>query len=105
MPTRSVGFLLSHWVLHGFWRYRQNFGTSDGYLANTVNRDTVTGNTAMPLGDTFVRQVKPTGKPAGDSYADGGGMYLLVKPSGKYWRMDYRYASKRKTLALGGVVA
>lgn len=55
----------------------------------------------MPLGDTFVRQVKPSGKPAGDSYADGGGMYLLVKPSGKYWRMDYRFAGKRKTLALG----
>lgn len=55
----------------------------------------------MPLGDTFVRQVKATGKPAGDSYADGGGMYLLVKTSGKYWRMDYRYAGKRKTLALG----
>lgn len=55
----------------------------------------------MPLGDTFVRQVKPTGKTAGDSYADGGGMYLLVKPAGKYWRMDYRYAGKRKTLALG----
>jgi len=28
-------------------------------------------------------------------------MYLLVKPSGKYWRMDYRFAGKRKTLALG----
>ena len=55
----------------------------------------------MPLADTFVRQVKPTGKSAGDSYADGGGMYLLVKPSGKYWRMDYRFAEKRKTLALG----
>ncbi len=55
----------------------------------------------MPLADTFVRQVKPTGKSTGDSYADGGGMYLLVKPSGKYWRMDYRYANKRKTLALG----
>ncbi len=55
----------------------------------------------MPLADTFVRQVKPTGKAAGDSYADGGGMYLLVKPSGKYWRMDYRFAGKRKTLALG----
>lgn len=55
----------------------------------------------MPLADTFVRQVKPSGKTAGDSYADGGGMYLLVKPSGKYWRMDYRFAGKRKTLALG----
>jgi integrase len=28
-------------------------------------------------------------------------MYLLVKPAGKYWRMDYSYAAKRKTLALG----
>jgi len=55
----------------------------------------------MPLTDTFIRQVKPSGKAAGDSYADGGGMYLLVKPAGKYWRMDYRYAGKRKTLALG----
>ena len=55
----------------------------------------------MPLADTFVRQVKPSGKPAGDSHADGGGMYLLVKPTGKYWRMDYRFAGKRKTLALG----
>lgn len=55
----------------------------------------------MPLGDTFVRQVKPLGKPAGESYADGGGMYLLVKPSGKYWRMDYRFGGKRKTLAFG----
>lgn len=55
----------------------------------------------MPLADTFVRQVKHTGKPAGDSYADGGGMYLLVKATGKYWRMDYRFAGKRKTLAFG----
>lgn len=28
-------------------------------------------------------------------------MYLLVKAAGKYWRMDYTHASKRKTLALG----
>lgn len=53
----------------------------------------------MPLDDTFVRQVKSTDQPAGDSYADGGDMYLLVKPFGKYWRMDYRYAGKRNTLA------
>ena len=33
---------------------------------------------------------------------DGDGMYLLVDTKGgKYWRMDYRYADKRKTLALG----
>jgi integrase len=29
-------------------------------------------------------------------------MYLLVKPDGaRYWRMDYRFAGKRRTLALG----
>ena len=42
----------------------------------------------MALTDTVVRQAKPTGKPAGDKYADGGGMYLLVKGTSKYWRMD-----------------
>lgn len=55
----------------------------------------------MALTDTFVRQVKHTGKPAGDKHTDGDGMYLLVKAVGKYWRMDYTYSGKRKTLALG----
>ena len=55
----------------------------------------------MALTDTFVRQVKHTGKASGDKHADGGGMYLLVKASGRYWRMDYTHANKRKTLALG----
>jgi integrase len=55
----------------------------------------------MALADTFVRQVKHSGKPAGDKHTDGGGMYLLVKAGGKYWRMDYTFADKRKTLALG----
>ena len=55
----------------------------------------------MALTDTFVRQVKPSAKPAGDKHADGGGMYLLVKGPGKYWRMDYSFHGKRKTLALG----
>ncbi|WP_423459396.1 tyrosine-type recombinase/integrase [Ottowia sp. VDI28] len=55
----------------------------------------------MALSDTFVRAVKPSDKPAGDKHADGLGLYLLVKPAGKYWRMDYRHGGKRKTLALG----
>ena len=55
----------------------------------------------MALTDTFVKQVKHTGKPTGDKYTDGKSMYLLVKAAGKYWRMDYAYADKRKTLALG----
>ena len=55
----------------------------------------------MALTDTFVKQVKTTDKAGGDKYADGGSMFLLVKVAGKYWRMDYRFADKRKTLALG----
>jgi integrase len=53
----------------------------------------------MALTDTFVKNTKPT--TAGDKHRDGGGLYLLVNASGKYWRMDYRFAEKRKTLALG----
>ena len=55
----------------------------------------------MALTDTFVKQTKCTGKSTGDKHTDGGGMFLLVKTSGKYWRMDYTHADKRKTLALG----
>jgi hypothetical protein len=32
---------------------------------------------------------------------DGGGLYVLVTKSGKYWRYDYRINGKRKTLAIG----
>jgi integrase len=53
----------------------------------------------MALTDTLVRTVKPNGKAT--KHADGNGMYLLVTPTGKYWRLDYRYLGKRKTLALG----
>ena len=56
----------------------------------------------MALNDTFIKNsTKHSGKATGDKYADGAGMYLLVKASGKYWRMDYRFADKRKTLAMG----
>ncbi len=55
----------------------------------------------MALSDTFTRNTKHSGATAGDKHTDGGGMYLLVNKGGKYWRMNYRYASKRKTLALG----
>lgn len=53
----------------------------------------------MGLTDTFVKQVKQV-KSAGDKYTDGQGMYLLVTSAGKYWRFDYRFLGKRKTLAL-----
>jgi hypothetical protein len=38
----------------------------------------------------------------GNRLSDGGGMYLqLDKSGGKYWRMNYRFVGKQKTLALG----
>jgi len=55
----------------------------------------------MALTDTFVRQVKHTGAPAGDKHTDGEGMHLLVTAAGKYWRLNYRFAGKQKTLAMG----
>lgn len=52
------------------------------------------------LSAVAVKQARPAGKPY--KMTDGGGMYLLVDAKGgKYWRMDYRFAGKRKTLALG----
>jgi integrase len=52
------------------------------------------------LTDTAIRKARPTDKQ--QKLADGGGMYLLLKPDGsRYWRMDYRHSGKRKTLALG----
>jgi integrase len=54
----------------------------------------------MALTDTRLRNTKPMAKPY--KLSDGGGMYLLITPDGgRYWRMDYRFAGKRRTLALG----
>ena len=55
----------------------------------------------MALTDLFVRKVKYSGKPSGDKYSDGRSLYLLVKEVNKYWRMNYRFAGKYKTLAIG----
>jgi integrase len=52
------------------------------------------------LTDIALRKAKPVAKPL--KLSDGLGMYLLLKPDGsRYWRMDYRFDGKRKTLALG----
>lgn len=54
----------------------------------------------MPLSDIATRKAKPAAKPY--KLADGGGMYLLVNPTGsKLWRWKYRVAGKEKLLALG----
>ena len=54
----------------------------------------------MALTDTEVRNAKPTGKAY--KLTDAQGLFLLVATTGnRLWRMDYRFAEKRKTLALG----
>ncbi len=56
--------------------------------------------TATPLTVQRIHEAMPADRPL--KLADGGGMYLLIKPDGsRYWRLDYRYGGKRKTLALG----
>ena len=56
----------------------------------------------MALNDTFVKTVKPDpAKAGGSKHADGYGLHLHVKNSGKYWRMAYRFAGKQKTLSFG----
>ena len=54
----------------------------------------------MALTDTRIRNAKRAAKPY--KLSDGGGMYLLVTSDGaRYWRQDYRFHGKRRTLALG----
>lgn len=52
------------------------------------------------LSDMKVRSAKPG--PKNYKLADGGGLYLLVKTDGgKYWRYDYRFHDRARTMALG----
>jgi len=54
----------------------------------------------MALSDIAIRNAKPGEKDA--RLFDGGGMYLLIKPSGaKWWRLKYRHGGKSKLLSLG----
>ena len=54
----------------------------------------------MPLTDVACRKAKARERPA--KLSDAGGLYLLVDPrGGRYWRLNYRFGRKQKTLALG----
>lgn len=54
----------------------------------------------MKLTDTACRNAKPKEKPY--KRADGGGLYLYVKPDGaKYWRLKYYFLGTEKLMALG----
>ena len=54
----------------------------------------------MALTETALKNAKPANKPY--KLSDDRGLYAQVHPNGsKYWRLDYRFDGKRKTLALG----
>ena len=53
-----------------------------------------------PLTDTRVKTIKPAEKP--QKLFDGGGLFLLVTPTGgKLWRMKYRFGGIEKLLTIG----
>jgi len=55
----------------------------------------------VPLTDAEIQATKvPYGKNQ-FKVSDGGGLYLLVKSSGRYWKLAYRFDGKQKTLAFG----
>ena len=52
------------------------------------------------LTDTVIRSAKCTDGPK--KLGDRGGLHLLLSPNGgKYWRFQYRFEGRQKTLALG----
>lgn len=54
----------------------------------------------VPLSDTQISKAKPQSKEY--KLSDGGGLYMLVTPTGgKLWRFAYRFDGKQKLLAIG----
>ena len=57
-----------------------------------------------PMSEDTVRNAMPKGKQF--ALYDGGGLFLLVRPSGgKLWRLKYRFDGKDKKIALGAYPA
>ena len=54
----------------------------------------------IPLSAIKIDKAKPQEKEV--KLYDGGGLFLLITPSGgKLWNLKYRYGGKEKKLALG----
>lgn len=54
----------------------------------------------MALSETIIESIRPEEK--NQKLFDGGGLFLLVTPSGgKWWRLKYRFGGKEKLISLG----
>ena len=51
------------------------------------------------LTDRTIKASKTDGNPL--KLSDGGGLFLLVKPTSKAWKYSYRFKNKQKTLSFG----
>jgi len=65
----------------------------------TVYAHVTKGDTVMALTDIAIRNAKAREKQY--KMSDAKGMYVLVNKAGIYFRLDYRFRGRRKTLALG----
>jgi integrase len=57
----------------------------------------------MSLSDATVRSLKPSAKPY--KRGDANGLYLLITPTSKLWRLNFMRNGKQKTAALGSYPA
>jgi len=55
----------------------------------------------MKLNDARVKAARLENGKKQMRLSDGSALYLHITKSGKYWRMNYRFADKQKTIALG----
>lgn len=55
----------------------------------------------MKLTNTACKNASYDSTGKGNKLSDGGGLILHLKETGKYWRMNYRFVGKQKTLYIG----
>lgn len=55
----------------------------------------------MKLTNAHCKTSRYNASGSGNKLSDGGGLFLHIKETGKYWRMNYRFLNKQKTLYLG----
>jgi hypothetical protein len=84
----------SHGVSQALGKSQPGVGTFDGI--GTVDY----GRYHQMISEIRIRSVKPTERPY--KLTDTRGLYLYVMPNGsRYWRLNYRFDGRQKTLAMG----